>query len=441
MFVGSIPTPLRQIIAEHTSHWEVDDVHVGCSGNLTIERTLAGKFRLHSNDVSLYTTALGKWLSGGKVAVKVRPDWREQLGWLEPYLTTPRDTAATLMLCTRLLEGLENPSPYFTRMRDARHADWERLHSTTVEKLSKLDLRLASYDAEDIATFVDRVPDDGALCTFPPFYDDAGGYEDLYAGIDAVFSWRSPSYEILDRDGLHVLLERVRSKRYWLYGTDHRLAGHDQWLRGKVQATSRNVPIYLYASGGPLRLSAPSQRTAQVSAPRLGPGEELEGPLALAELSGPQFNALRSQYLSPAIAPATPGLALAVLAADRLVGCFAFSTDGARAATAGAYLLSDFAVAPTDYRRLSKLVLHAVLSDEVRGLLERWFSRRIELVSTTAFSQRPVSMKYRGMFEQTGRKELDTGPWPYQLQYEAPCGQWSLEDGLDRWREKHGARA
>jgi hypothetical protein len=438
MFIGSIPGPLRSIIAEQTAAWEIDEVHVGCSGNMTIERTLAGRFRLHSCDVSLYTTALGKWLSGGKVTVRVKPEWRDAFGWLEEYLARPIDTAATIMLCTRLLEGLSNSNPYFERLRGARRKDWPRLHGDTVAKLEKLDLRLASYFAGDVVEYVDRVPADGAICAFPPFYE--GGYEDLYAGIDEVFSWREPSYEVMDRDGLHQLLDAMRSKRYWLYGTDHRLDGHDEWLRGMVQATSRNVPIYVYSSGGPKRLAGPAQKTEPVALPRLRAGDELEGPLQLANLSGPQFNALRSQYLSPKIPPAGVGLALGVLAGGKLIGCFAFSSDATRAAAGAAYLMSDFAVAPTDYPRLSKLVLQAAMSEEVQGLLERWFSRRIHTLITTAFSNRAVSMKYRGLFELTSRKDLDTGAWEYQLQYEALAGRWSLEEALHEWMRKHGDR-
>ena len=63
----------------------------------------------------------------------------------------------------------------------------------------------------------------------------------------------------------------------------------------------------------------------------------------------------------------------------KLVGVYAFSTAphvGAFADPARIYMLSDFAVAPSDYSRLSKLVLYAALSTESRLLAERSARRR-----------------------------------------------------------------
>ena len=66
MFQGTIPPPLRAIVHEHAATWPADsDVYIGCSGNLSIERTLAplGR-RLHSNDVNPYSCALGWYFAG-----------------------------------------------------------------------------------------------------------------------------------------------------------------------------------------------------------------------------------------------------------------------------------------------------------------------------------------------------------------------------------------
>jgi hypothetical protein len=116
------------------------------------------------------------------------------------------------------------------------------------------------------------------------------------------------------------------------------------------------------------------------------------------------------------------------------------------------YLLSDFPVAPTDYPRLSKLVLYAALSQESKLLAERIARHRVRSLYTTAFSNKPVSMKYRGLFALANRKEnphwsasaaTDPGAYyqqRYQINYEAPMGQWTLAEGLALWKAKHGER-
>lgn len=127
----------------------------------------------------------------------------------------------------------------------------------------------------------------------------------------------------------------------------------------------------------------------------------MSGPLSLVLLKPGQFNALRSRYLNPRIAPGAANLAVAVKdGAGRVLGVFAMAPSSFTPDEA--YLLSDFAVAPTGYPRLSKLIVLAATSSEARLLCQRAFCRR-RAVSTTAFSNNPVSMRYRGLLRLTKR--------------------------------------
>src|SRR4051812_10285723 len=66
VFHGSIPTDMCRIVREHVSLWsDVTDVYNACCGNFTVERTIAslGK-RMHSCDVLLYSTAIGRYYTG-----------------------------------------------------------------------------------------------------------------------------------------------------------------------------------------------------------------------------------------------------------------------------------------------------------------------------------------------------------------------------------------
>jgi hypothetical protein len=48
--------------------------------------------------------------------------------------------------------------------------------------------------------------------------------------------------------------------------------------------------------------------------------------------------------------------------------------------------------------------------------------------TTTAFTDKPVSMKYRGVFDLHSRTEG-------RLNYLGEAGKWSLEDALTWWRK------
>ena len=61
MFIGSINRYMRCVLESAASQWRGQDIYVACSGNFTVERILArcGVGRVFSNDVSIYSCALG----------------------------------------------------------------------------------------------------------------------------------------------------------------------------------------------------------------------------------------------------------------------------------------------------------------------------------------------------------------------------------------------
>jgi hypothetical protein len=442
MFQGSLPPPVLSILCDHVKHWSCQDVYIGCSGNFTIERTLAGleRFALHSNDVTIYSSVIGAHLAGTPYTLAIREEMVEPFGWLAEYLQDPADTVATLMLATRLLEGLGKTTPYHRRMQEAYHQQWPDLHAKTVQKVRDLPVSLASFYCGDVRTYLNDVPDEAGFVSFPPFWK--GGYEKMWAKLEQVFTWEPPEYAPFDPGtDLEPFVERVTQRQWWALGTGDMLPGYEKLLRGKVQTTLRSKPIYLYASEGTSRLSMPSIASQSVLVPRFGPGEKLGETLTLAPLTGAQFTSLRSQYLARNIVPASPQMACAVLVDGRLIGAFGITRsdfDMQGLETPQVYLMSDFAVSPSDEPRLSKLVLHAILSHEARLLMERSYRKRVRAVTTTAFSQNPVSMKYRGVFRLLSRKDAAPDePYRYQLNYGAEVGQWSLAEGFAIWRKKH----
>jgi len=182
----------------------------------------------------------------------------------------------------------------------------------------------------------------------------------------------------------------------------------------------------------------PVQLLEDVILPRLASDEIPSEPITLRRLSVREFSALRSHYLNPTIEPACPWLCVGILAAGKLVGMFAVNDSDDTLYTPGvphpyAYLLSDFPVAPGS-PRLSRLVLYAALSRESQLLIEQAVGHRVRALYTTAFSDRPVSMKYRGAgFEMVGRKEPKGAHKRYILNYTARLGRWSLAEVLTRW--------
>ncbi len=420
-------------------------IQVLCSGNLTIERTLAPLQRCVSgNDVTLYTCALGAAAAGFHLRVRVRDEHRDRFGWLDDSLTDdPYETAATVVLASRFAPAHRHPRhPYWDRQVEGFRKQWSDLHAGTTERLRKGLPRLEAFHVCGALELLDELPDDAAVISFPPF-TTAWGYENIFKQLHALFDWPAPQYRVFDDAGIEELLDRVSARRHWIVAVPYRVERLAEHCHGLAHTTNRGVPLYIYASRGGCRVVMPRQRIEPLPAVRLGPEEELRWPVTIREITAGQFNLLRSEYLNPGIAPATPSIAWAVLCGGKLIGGFAVSLHqgpwhGTFEERIGSfvYLLSDFPVRPTRYRRLAKLVLYAALSREVQVLLEQLAQRRVRSLLTTAFTSRPASMKYRGLFKLLTRTH-DNGE--YRLNYWAPAGQWTLKEGLELWRKKHGS--
>ncbi|MCL6442558.1 MAG: hypothetical protein K6T83_03705 [Alicyclobacillus sp.] len=430
MFVGTINEDLRALISDAVKEWDVQDLYVGCSGNFTIERMLKDSgFRMHGNDVSLYTCTIGEYLVGRDFPVKVNDP---EYAWLEPYLEPGIPKIATILLCTSLLDGYGRHEPFFARRRKAYRDQWERIHTETCEKVFRAleGLHLASFWRGDCVEWAQITPQDAAFISFPPTYK--AGYEKLYKAFDSVFEWQRPEYEIFDDDRLLVMVEAVKQKKHWIIAKDAQIPGLEEYEVGRVQTSLRSKPFIVYSNSSHMRLTMPHQKTEPVPIPRFGPDDEMreDSVLSVAKITQGQMNTLRSQYLNPGIAPASAGLCLAVLVDGKLIGAIGLSKG--KFGEGEAYMMTDFAIRPTRYKRLSKLVLVAALSIEVRRLFEQASNMRCPNIGTTAFTDKAVSMKYRGLFELHSRKEK-----PARLNYVARMGRWTLREGYQWWLKNH----
>lgn len=445
MFHGSIPADMRKVLHETAADWPDDSaIAIGCSGNLTIERALAARspgYALHSNDVNAYSCALGWYFAGEKVPFTLKPDSRPLLDWVEPYLDDGAGTLAVLMQGTTFLPFVGRVGRYYERMVDGYRKQFDRLIEQTVQRLETAQLRLASYTAADVRAWLADVPADWPVVSFPPFF--SGDYTAQFAAIDEHFDWPAPEFGELDEAAKDQLIEAITDREHWLLGLHQDWPELADYRRAEVQTAQRGVPIHLYASAQLRRLVRPNMVFEQVRMPKIHARDEVAAGqrLTLHPLTLGQFNMLRSQFMSRTINPGHPLQSVAVAVDGKLIGAFAWAPP--KFAPETAYLLSDFPVPWTTYRRLSKLVVMAAMSSEARTLVMRSVGRKQYRVATTAYSNNPKSAKYgRGtglsLFKRTEGVERTDGIHRYQLEYAGAFGELDLAEAFAVWKRKHG---
>jgi hypothetical protein len=157
MFIGSINRYMRAVLETAAGQWKGLPVYVACSGNFTVERILArcGVGAVHSDDVSVYSWALGWHPAGQAVPYKVKQD---EFTWLADYLAPGPATIATLLLTGELLKtgSAKNDNAYARRMREEYRRRRPDLHARTVERVTKAvaGFQIACYFAGDCREFL-----------------------------------------------------------------------------------------------------------------------------------------------------------------------------------------------------------------------------------------------------------------------------------------------
>lgn len=438
VFVGAINRDMRQILAKTAGSYSDLPAYVGCSGNFTVERILAdmGFEEIHGNDVTLYSCALGGHLAGEDVEVKVRPEVGEEFGWLADFLKPGLSTVAAIICSSAFLQFHGRAERYHQRMYQAYLTRFRTNHEATVARLEEaLDgIRLKSFHAGDVVDWVAQTPIDSMVASFPPTYK--GGYERLYKKIDETFMWEAPTYQVFDDERFEILKADMMARRCWMLSRDQRLEDMDAHLQGMVKVDQKSKTVYMYGPDGPKAFTKPSPpKMRTLNLPRLEGEMGDDDRLELVEIDLGQLNLLRAEYLNPGILPAGATVCRAVTVGGKLVGALGFSQSTYFGHLGDAYMVADFAIRPSVYKRLAKLVLVAALSKEAQRLCERMVTGRVRTIATTVFTDAPVSMKYRGIFDLLKRDEENN-----RLVYVGEAGKWDLSGGFEWWNQKHSQK-
>jgi len=447
---------VQQILGDIVKGWDVSDIYVGCSGNFTIERVLTGVTGalLHGNDVTVYSCLLGAYFSGQQLNAKYKDSYDGPMKFVRDYMKDDASTIAVVMLLSNMATYLgTKPNPYYEKMIDAHIKQWPHLFDATETKIRGISPFMKSFYAGDVIEWVDAVPKGQGFICYPPFF--SGDYEKMFSVIESIIEWEAPIYEMIDKNKIYDMFRKLTQRDFFMFGTNDELPEFREHLRGIAQTTNRGVPLYVYSKANKSRVILPNQNVASLMVERLGEDEDIGDDIRLVVLKSENFHALRSQYMNPYIKPVQESASYGVTVGGKLMGVYAFNASptlanwGKHIETPTMYLLSDFPVAPSKYKRLAKLVLFAALSKESKLLAERIANKRVRSLVTTAFSKNPVSMKYRGLFKLLNKKELpgveegetDMSKIYYnrgwQLNYGAPLGQWTLQEGLNLWKKKH----
>src|SRR5208283_4188971 len=399
MFVGAVPRPAVEQITRSVPFTDWRQVFVGCSGSFRFDRAVRDvhpTIAVHSNDVSLLSCSLGALATGTEFPIA----FKGRLAFVEPLLAgQPFATRAAAVEVALEMAKYKGTNPY-AQTHFAHYEErfveflapvWKRLEAFLE------GLHIASFHPGDFREQARRAAEaEGGVAAFPPTYKN--GYERLYRFVDQNTDWPRPSYGVWDPATLEAWLDELDAMRVrYCVLTDHTLEHHQPVT---VYRGESNKPVFTFADRSASSVRRAQHRSEPFRYTKLDPAELT--PASRVEIVGAssaQMNFLKDIYLAKGITH-TAGLANFLVMIDgHLAGGFIYSRD--KWGGDLLYLLSDFALSPRS--RVSKLIAMLATSATITDRMAIRLVQRVDSVMTTAFTSRPVSMKYRGIFELLGR--------------------------------------
>lgn len=448
MFQGTLPQKAIKIVGNIVKEWDVPRTYIGCSGNFTIERAISNLLdcKITSNDVTIYSSYIGKYFSKEDLSqLKIKESYAGSCDFLKDYMITDTEKIATLMMASDILplDGIDNR--YCKRMLRGYKEQFGEMHKNLCEKLENMKTNIDSFYHGDVMKMLDEIPTDCGFISFPPFFK--GGYEKMWRSLESFFEYTEPEYEVFD-PSVHIkeFCNKVKKINNFIIITEREVEELNEYFSGTIN-TGLGKAIYFYSKTSQKHfIKQSSKETKAKPIIKITEDDEITEDIEILPITVDQFQELRALYLSTAVSKVgNPSVCYGLFCNNKLFGVFAFSnsfmlTGSDRLEKPVIYLLADFSISPTKEKNLSKLVLYCVLSKESKFLAEKTVGKRINSITTNAFSRNPVSMKYRGLFELFNRREIEKDKEgkvkKYNLSYGANIGQWSIKEGYDLWRRK-----
>lgn len=447
MFKGTLPSKGVMIVSNIVKDWNCKRIFVGCSGNFTIERTISSVINcpITSNDVTIYSSYIGRFLAGEALDdLQIRDDYEGSCQYFREYMNSDVEKIATLILASDVCEYDGDEHPYTVRMREAYRKQWPVLHAKMVKKIENVKTKIDSFYFGDVMEMLDGLDDESGFVSFPPFFK--GGYEKMWHNIEKVFTFTPPTYEVFDPEKhIEQFCHKVLKAKNFVIITERKVPELEQYYFGTMQ-TAKGKAMYFYSKTTKKVFVKQKVEYSNLFVERIREDDDITD-VSIKPISTQMFNELRARYLSKRVNPVGGGYAYGLFNQDnRLFGVMCFTTgmmfsgfdnliDGP-----SVYLLTDFAVSPTKIKRLSKLVLYCSLSKEAQMLAERCINKKCRSVVTNVFSKGPMSMKYRGLYNELNKKVVEKdeqgNPLKYDITYGAKAGQWTLREGFEIWKQK-----
>lgn len=436
MFIGSIDRDSRlavEKVLDSIDRAKTPNVFVGCSGNFTFDRIAAAKgFRVYSNDVSLYSRLIAALVRNEDFPTTCTD--AELSGLFARWSQSKYTPIIQVMFAMKYGQFVDAKNDYQRTMLENYRQGAEAFCQKNIEKFSRgnvFNFEIADFFFGDFKKHLEFAEKDSVIFLYAPTYK--GGYEKIFNFVEKSFDYERPQYDIFDSKTAGPYYRRLLDSTQACIYSDILYDETLPFLRGQVEKGDGKRTVFFYSSiENAKSFHLVSNASILDKTPSiLKPDDSFSGSPSIKVVLLPVkiVNHFKHIFVSNKVNYSLAGdMGLGFLIDGKLFGFATFAKMLRTVDTKNIlFLHSDFCVV-SSIDRLSKLVLFLLRSKDVAKIVSRHYVHTFKGMQTSVYTDKPVSMKYRGVFKKMDSQE--TG----KLTYIADFTNLTLQECFDRWK-------
>lgn len=444
MFFGTTPAPIASYVHGEFSRQQPAVVIEPYAGNFVVSQLASQAVKdveILSSDVSLYSCAIGYAINDEDCGIRFS-DKAKDLYRFAANASTPEEiAAATIILCEAIQAMNKAKVRYYATIVKDIAINQDKYFAKMLAVVEKLKAEMSinfNYIGQDGAKTIESA----AVGTFvyfdPPYFK--GDYEKMWKGIETLVTMpelpytliteqeKSRQVELLHDSGAEFIYrtqaERVKGMKRIFQYNQGRSKTHYLYANYKAK-TGIKLDLALKSVPGKFKIIGDDTVLTGSERARIVP------------IDGKVSNYYRVLWTKKA-KMTDMGMPYGLFLDDVFIGCITISS-GLNFSMDYALIVSDCTPPGSVYKKLSKLPLLCILTEEFRLFVNSVMMWEHNGFTTIAFSNEPVSMKYRGLFELAERKPNTANDYKFKLTYrQRRMFNETIQKAYEEWFKKYG---
>mgnify|MGYP003646363449 CR=1 FL=1 len=448
MFFGTTPSIISQFIYNEIKKHNPKRVVVPFAGNFVIEQ-IAGlvskDIEILSTDISIYSRAIGYGLGNMESEIEIKDEMLNTFEILKNK-KSPIEKAACVIFLTEAAKNINKQDiKYYEMLHKDALANQELYYNKILGKLHKFKEKLPNkfkfYGTDACELINNDLKKNDLIFYDPPVL--LGDYEKMFKDLEEQLIYKEPAYTEMNDEVKDNQLDELKNNHTVYYRRNdigNTPNGYTEVLRYRY----KNRGYYTVYTNKPENRFVGSFTSLREEVRNYKIINERDvitrkSRIEFIKVSGKIANHYRLMWVKKA-EMTDSGYSYLILCDKKIIGLVTLQS-GLKFGSELAAIFSDPAAPTSNYKRLSKLILWLICTEEFLKEFNDETMWPHAGFTTRVFTNAPVSMKYRGKFKLNSREDDVDGNFKNKLIYQnkdklCKTNKQALSEWLDKFSKE-----